>query len=114
MSKCKIALKFCGCCNPYVDLSQIAYHLRTAIESCDGFDLVPLASRDIDVVVILCGCPRACANRAENRTGRLATVVVAGESVDGEPIPESELGVAVGQKLAMVLDRWKRGCDPCS
>ncbi len=114
MRKCRVAFKFCGCCNPYVDLSRIARYLHTIAESCNDFEIVPLASGDAGVVVILCGCSRACADRAENRIGKLATVVVAGESVDGEMVPEPELPLAVGRKLVSVLCQLKGRCNPCS
>ncbi len=108
MCKCRIALKFCGCCNPYVELSRIARHLHTIGEHCKDLEIAPLVSREAEVVVILCGCPRACVDTAENRIGKLATVVVAGESVDGEPVRESSLAVAVERKLVGVLSRWKK------
>ncbi len=114
MRKYRVALKFCGCCNPYVDLSRIARYLRTIAEKCGDFEVVPLASGDAEVTVILCGCPRACADRAENRSGRLAAVVVAGESVDGETVAEPDLPVAVKLKLTGVLKQRKRHCPPYS
>lgn len=97
-----------------MDLSRIARHLRTIGERCKDFEIVPLVSRDVEVVVILCGCLRACADRAENRIGKLATVIVAGESVDGEPVRESGLAVGVEQKLVRVLSEWKSSCSRCS
>lgn len=89
-------------------------HLRALAEGCKDLEIMPLASGNAEVVVILCGCPRACADRVENRTGTLATVVVAGESVDSESVPESNLAMVVGQKLAEALSQWRSRESPCS
>ena len=74
---------YCGGCNPHIDRVAVAEALSPA--DCGA---------DPEVTVYLSGCPRACAS------GHLLTsddpaVVVAGELVDGVPIPAAELAAAV-------------------
>jgi hypothetical protein len=100
----KVALKYCGSCNPQVDLSRIARHLAGLAEERGDFQLVPLSENDIDVVVILCGCPRACGDKEEVRARAKRCLVTAGESVDRRAVPESELPSVVEQELDKILD----------
>jgi sulfite reductase beta subunit-like hemoprotein len=99
----KVALKYCGSCNPRVDLSRIARHLAKVAEERGDFQLVPL-SENIDVVVILCGCPRACGNKEEVRARAKRSLVTAGESVNRRAVPETQLPTVVEQELDKILD----------
>ena len=102
--KVKVALKYCGSCNPYVDLSRIARHLAKVSEERGDFRLVPLSADDIDVVVILCGCPRACGNKEDVRARAKRSLVVAGESLGGRSVPEACLLSTVVHQLSKILD----------
>ena len=101
--KVKVALKYCGSCNPHVDLSRIACHLVKVAEEWGDFQLVPLSEDDIDVVVILCGCPRACGNKEEVRARAKRSLVVAGESLCGRVVSEACLLSAVEQEIHKIL-----------
>jgi hypothetical protein len=100
----KVALKYCGSCNPHVDLTRIARHLAKTAEERGNFQLVPLPEDGIDVVVILCGCPRACGNKAEVRARASQSLLTAGESINGRHVPEAHLPSAVEQELIKILD----------
>jgi hypothetical protein len=100
----KVALKYCGSCNPRVDLSRIARHLAKVAGQRGDFKLVPLSDSDIDVVVILCGCPRTCGNKEEVRARAKRSLVTAGESVNRQAVPESQLPLAVERELGKILD----------
>jgi len=101
--KVKVALKYCGSCNPHVDLARIARNLTKVAEEHRDFQLVPMSEDGIDVVVILCGCPRACGNKEEIRARAEQSLVVAGESLDGRAMPEVHLSSAVEQRLSKIL-----------
>lgn len=103
--KKKVALKYCGSCNPHVSLSEIARHLSRVAEKRDYFQMVPLSDEDIDVVVILCGCPRACGDKEEVRARAKQSLVTAGESLGRKPIAEKHLPSAVEQELVNILER---------
>jgi sulfite reductase beta subunit-like hemoprotein len=99
----KVALKYCGSCNPYVDLTKIARHLTMLAEERRNFKLVPLSENDFDIVVILCGCPRACGNKAEVRAKAGKSLLIAGESINGRHIPEAHLHSITEQELIKIL-----------
>ncbi len=101
----KVALKYCGCCNPYVDLTGIAHKLAEMAAVRQDFVLVPLSGDGIDVVVILCGCPRACGNKEEVKAKANQHLVVAGESVNGNIAPEEHLTETVQQELEKIFNR---------
>ena len=63
----KVALKYCGSCNPQVDIPKVGRCLAEIVAQRADFALVPLSANDIDVVVIICGCSRACGNKVEVR-----------------------------------------------
>lgn len=87
-----------------MDLPRIASHLAKVADERGDFQLVSLSEDDIGVVVILCGCPRACGNKDEVRTRAKQSMVIAGESLNGTVIPETSLQSAVEQELIKILD----------
>ena len=87
-----------------MDLSRIARHLTKVAEERGDFQIVPLSESDIDVVVILCGCPRACGNKEEVRARAKRSLFTAGESVNRRAVPEIQLPMAVVQELGKILD----------
>ena len=103
MCKPKLALKYCGFCNPYVDLSRIASHLAQVAENKGDFQLVSLSDNDIALVIVLCGCPRACGNKEELRARAKDILVVAGESVSGQPVPDDSLSDTVERQISKLL-----------
>ena len=107
--KVKVALKYCGSCNPSVNLSRIARQLAQVAEQRGDFRLVPLSEKDINVVVILCGCPRACGDKEEVRARANQSLVIAGESLRRRPVPERCLPFATEQELIKILEQMKEG-----
>jgi hypothetical protein len=90
----KVAIKYCGSCNSYIDLERIGRELRTWLLD-EGFGLVPADSSSIDLIVILNGCETACADRPEVRARARRTVVVAGEIFGSSRVPERNLSEAI-------------------
>ena len=101
----RVAIKYCGCCNPYIDLTKIARQWADMAESCQDFVLVPISENGIDVVIILCGCPRACGNKEEVKAMANQHLVVAGESVNGNITPEDHLIETVQRELEKIFNR---------
>ena len=85
-------------------MRRIARHLAKVAEERGDFRLVPLSENDIDVVVILCGCPRACGNKEEVKARAKRSLFTAGESLNWQTVPESELPAAVERELVKLLD----------
>ncbi len=101
--KVKVALKFCGCCNPQVDLGRIAGSLAKMAEERKEFQLVPLSENNIDVVVILCGCSRACGDKEEVKAKAGQNLVVAGERIGWEKVADEYLPAAAQGELERLL-----------
>jgi len=98
-SKIKVSLKYCGSCNPLIDLSRIGDELKEAIRKENNLRLVSSESNNVDAMVILCGCPRACGNKEENRAKAARSIVVAGETINMVPVAEKEISAVVIKKL---------------
>ncbi len=97
--KLKVTLKYCGSCNPFIDLIQTGNRLKEAIEDAPELKLVSPDDDPIDVVVILCGCPRMCGNKESFRRLAKNFIVIAGETVDLMPAVEKDIPEQIIRKL---------------
>jgi hypothetical protein len=98
----RLAVVYCGGCNPQIDRAAVAAALPV-----DDPGVRPGA------VVYLSGCPRACASGhaltpagpdeggegPAPGAGEAPQVVVAGTLVDGQPVAPDEVAAAVTRKL---------------
>ncbi|HEY81820.1 MAG TPA: hypothetical protein G4O01_00835 [Dehalococcoidia bacterium] len=98
-SKIQVSVKYCGSCNPLIDLAKLGNALKEALSQDNDLTLVPPESARIDIMLILCGCPRACGNKEEIRARAARSIVVAGETVDLVPTPEKDISAAIMKKL---------------
>ena len=103
-SRIKVALKYCGSCNPHVDLPRIAHHLAQVADRRGDLELVSLSEKGIAIVVILCGCPRACGDKDEVKARAGQSLVIAGESLGGESVPEKCLHATAERQLVQILE----------
>lgn len=94
-----MAVKYCGSCNPEIELADIGHKIEEALQEAPDISVVSRRSRAIDVMVILCGCPRACGDKKRTRKRAGHCIVVAGESVDLVPVAEKDLPSQVIQKI---------------
>jgi len=95
----RVAVKYCGSCNPEIELADIGHEIEEALQETPDISLVSRRSRRIDVMVILCGCPKACADKKRIRKRASHFIVVAAETVDLVPVAEKELAAKVVQKV---------------
>ena len=88
----RIEVQYCGSCNPQIDISRITAHL-TRIAKRHGIILKPVSKSEseIDVLVILCGCPRACGAKEDAKARAKISVLIAGDSVNGRIVSETEV-----------------------
>lgn len=54
----KIALKYCGGCDP--DYDRVDYYQRIKTAVGDGVQWTRLDEGDHDLVLVICGCAKAC------------------------------------------------------
>ena len=95
----RIALEYCGSCNPYIDLAKIGRYIHNLAEQSATVTLVNATEDNIDILIILCGCNRRCGANREIRRKARHTFVVAGESLDGLTIPEKTLAGLLEEKI---------------
>lgn len=91
----RVALKYCGSCNPVVDLPAIA----KLVAAMPEVTVATLNSDGLDAMVILCGCPRACGNVPSVRERAPRCIVVAGETLPGKPTTADQWASAVKAAL---------------
>lgn len=103
----RAAIKYCGSCNPCIDLTRIAQEFRARAEA-RGVTFVPLDAEEIDLVVILNGCVVACANRPDVWEKATHSLVVTPEMVGGAFIKDEEIPRAMERILEGMLDEPNR------
>ena len=70
----RLAVKFCGGCNPEIDRGSVVQRIR---EELAGEALWVSGEEEADFLLIVNGCRTACADTGEIRSGRPAVVVSA-------------------------------------
>jgi hypothetical protein len=91
----KIAFKYCGSCNPEVDLAQIGHSLAEQVQQQDWQLITLSADAEADVLVLLCGCPRTCINKEDLYHQAKQVMLVAGKRLGWIPLKEAALPQAV-------------------
>ncbi len=95
----KLAIKYCGSCNPHIDLPRIGRDV-VSLAKILGFTLVSPQEEGVDNLLVLNGCLRACGNREEVTSRAARSIIVAGESLQGEFIAEKSLPLALRGHLS--------------
>ena len=109
--KPRVALKYCGSCNPHVDLPSIAQYLGSVARETGSYEEVPFSSKDVDVMVILCGCARVCGNEEEVRSKAKLSLVIAGDTVAGKSFSGRSHYSVVGEELNRLLKQLTLTCE---
>ena len=73
----RVAIKYCGSCNPYINLASVGNALRLKLAR-EGHTVVQPSEADIDLLVVLNGCEAACADLSDVRGNARRVIVVAG------------------------------------
>ncbi|MFH1032601.1 MAG: hypothetical protein V1767_08595 [Chloroflexota bacterium] len=94
----RVILKYCGSCNPEVDLAKIGRRFAELARE-QGWELVP-SDAEADVLVLLCGCPRTCANREEVVAKAKRVVLVAGRRLGWRAVAEEGLPLAIIEAIS--------------
>lgn len=89
----RVALKYCGGCNPGYDRVSVAESIRDRLQGRVEF-LAALDCNDIDIVLVLAGCETACADLSAFE--------------DCETIVIQSVGDA-DRKVAAILQRLSQG-----
>ena len=95
----RIALKYCGSCNPEVDLARVGRSVTELVQQQGWLSVTLGEGADADILVLLCGCPRTCIAREELTRQASRVVLVAGKRLGWQPVKERDLAVAVIQAI---------------
>jgi hypothetical protein len=60
----RVAIKYCGCCSPWVDLAKVGHEVERQLRAMGALLCSPDCD-DLDCIAILNGCPRVCADRPD-------------------------------------------------
>jgi hypothetical protein len=60
----KIGVKYCGGCNPSYERVEMIQQVQSSLK--DRFIFSIHDQQDLDMMVLVNGCPRACANKNSN------------------------------------------------
>jgi hypothetical protein len=60
----RIGIKYCGGCNPSYERVEMVQQVQSLLK--DRFIFSIYDQQDSDIMVFVCGCPRACASKNSN------------------------------------------------
>ena len=93
-----IGVKYCGGCNPHIDRAKLALEIEKLLPP--EYSLITESSSNPwDIGIMICGCPTACKDKPDVRDLARKWIVIAGESIDLDNMPEEKLVAIVVQKL---------------
>jgi hypothetical protein len=61
----KVGIKYCGGCNPSYERVEMIQQIQSLLKG--RFIFSNHHQQDLDILVLVNGCPRACANKNSNR-----------------------------------------------
>lgn len=85
----KVGVKFCGNCNPHVDMPGL---LKNLAAEAEGVTFVRWEQGGYDILLVLSGCPADCAGRPDF-AGRV--IIATSEAVDRWPTAADDLPAAI-------------------
>jgi len=95
----KIAVKYCGGCNSFIDRAGVVAKLSVLLSGIHPeWELVTPGENDYDAIILINGCPVGCVEKQFLHEKR-PVFLVAGESLQRERVSERELAKALLKKL---------------
>ena len=95
----KIAVKYCGGCNPSIDRANLVGQLAMLLaDAHPDWKLVTLGDTEYDAVLLVNGCPVGCVQKQFVNETR-PVFLIAGESLQRERISEKDLPQEVIRKI---------------
>jgi len=93
-----IGVKYCGGCNPIIDRTKLVREIEKLLPPEYSL-LKDQSSNNWDLVILVCGCLTACADKPEFKNLARKWIIVAGNSVDHNNAPEKDLAHLVIHKI---------------
>ncbi len=73
--------------------------MRKHTSGREDIEIVPAETPGIDLLLILCGCLRACADKDEIKAAAGSHIIIAGQSLAGTPQNEDRLAVLLAGEI---------------
>jgi hypothetical protein len=86
----RIAVKYCGNCNPEINSPRIIDQWMRTVKD-DEIVFQPEGKKPADLLIIMCGCKKACVDRPETRAMGKRIILIRGKWIEGLDVAESEL-----------------------
>jgi 3-hydroxyacyl-[acyl-carrier-protein] dehydratase len=90
-------IKYCGGCNPHIDRTKLVQKISKLLPP--EYIFTTKQSSPWDIGILVCGCPNACVDKPELKNLARQWIVVAGNSVDLNNVPEEKLAAIVARKI---------------
>ena len=87
--KKKVALKYCGGCDPNFD--RVEYFKKICVIAHDSIHWVHVDDQESDAILIICGCDIACAEASVDLTPYFRIISLRDEKWDPRDIVEALL-----------------------
>jgi len=68
----KVAIKFCGGCNPEFDRVEIFHRIKAS--AGDSIEWLQLDQKDYKAILLICGCPTACPEEDLQQISRVVSI----------------------------------------
>jgi len=98
-----IVVKYCGGCNCQIDRSKIIKDIENLLET-DHHVTTDVVAGPYETGILICGCPAACARKAELDGLAKRWVVIAGQTVDTRELPQERIAAAVVQIIREIMN----------
>ncbi len=88
--KRRVALKYCGGCNPWFD--RVEYFRRIRSAAGDSIEWVTLEDPDFEALLLIQGCDTACPERSLDSGGHRLTLSLKNDKIDPVEVVKRLLG----------------------
>jgi len=100
----RIALKYCGNCNPEIDAPRVIGQWMKTLGD-DEITFNPEGKKPADLLVIICGCRKACVYRPEIRAMGKQIILIKGKRMEGLSFGEAELTRRLIQSVESIREK---------
>ncbi len=91
----RILIKYCGGCNPTIDRVKI---VKLLMEKLKDDAKVTSSRNNVDIVLLICGCPTSCINEP-NFAEKKDLIIVSGAGIDYTPVEEAKIPDLLAQEI---------------
>ena len=98
-----IGVKYCGGCNPVIDRIKLIRETQKLLPT-KYILTTDISTAPWNTGIMVCGCSTACVDKPQIRDLARHWLLVAGDSLDLNKIPEKELAQTIRNKIISLED----------